>query len=587
MKEAAGGGITYCYTYTESGLLKNKAVSGNTLLEYAYDRNRNLTSLADSAGNVVYYSYDMLNRLKQVSGGGEDVLADYDYTGAGQIRNLRYGNGVETEYSYQEDGELSSLVTLTEQGQVLLNFDYAYDGNGNCVRKSGEKYQNEYAYDRMNRLVSAVQEGKEEKYAYDPVGNRLKKESAQGTEIYHYNAKNQLTHLQSGGDTLRYIYDRQGNLLEEHGKERRKQYSYDAANRQVGIVSVRADDKTEKQRQTNRYDGEGLRYETEENGKIIRFLFDRGELAQESREEEKISYARGHRPISLSRSGKGENYFVQDEMGSTLFLLNHNHEIQKTYRYDAFGNILKETGDIPNRLTYTGQIYDGAAAQYYLRARFYNPAIGRFQQEDTYRGDGLNLYAYCANNPVVYYDPSGFVRLCINGKTASQLETYEEVQYNKRISVTPDYDSPLGTWTGTRGESMFIPSDPAMQAILKEYGLEGITYHNGVPDFSPVAFTSFELFNMHGGRNGREYNFSKADEILGMQYGITESEMRYVRELAGYTWHECNNMTTMQMIPREINKYFKHRGGVVELNLLFQLFSPRPSIRYPNWKKIG
>ena len=29
-------------------------------------------------------------------------------------------------------------------------------------------------------------------------------------------------------------------------------------------------------------------------------------------------------------------------------------------------------------------------------------------QEDTYRGDGLNLYAYCANNPVMYYDPSGY-----------------------------------------------------------------------------------------------------------------------------------------------------------------------------------
>lgn len=97
-------------------------------------------------------------------------------------------------------------------------------------------------------------------------------------------------------------------------------------------------------------------------------------------------------------------------MGSTLFLLDQDHEIRKTYRYDAFGNLLKETGDLPNRLTYTGQIYDGAAIQYYLRARFYNPAIGRFMQEDTYRGDGLNLYAYCANNPVVYYDPSGYIR---------------------------------------------------------------------------------------------------------------------------------------------------------------------------------
>ena len=51
--------------------------------------------------------------------------------------------------------------------------------------------------------------------------------------------------------------------------------------------------------------------------------------------------------------------------------------------------------------------------QYYLRARFYNPVIARFTQEDTYRGDGLNLYAYCANNPVFYVDPSGHVLQCV------------------------------------------------------------------------------------------------------------------------------------------------------------------------------
>ncbi len=37
-------------------------------------------------------------------------------------------------------------------------------------------------------------------------------------------------------------------------------------------------------------------------------------------------------------------------------------------------------------------------------------------QEDTYRGDGLNLYAYCANNPVIYYDPSGYIGLCPTDK---------------------------------------------------------------------------------------------------------------------------------------------------------------------------
>ncbi|WP_206106284.1 RHS repeat-associated core domain-containing protein [Paenibacillus dendritiformis] len=46
-------------------------------------------------------------------------------------------------------------------------------------------------------------------------------------------------------------------------------------------------------------------------------------------------------------------------------------------------------------------------AQYYLRARFYNPVIARFTQEDEYRGDSLNLYAYVGNNPIKYVDPSG------------------------------------------------------------------------------------------------------------------------------------------------------------------------------------
>ena len=96
-----------------------------------------------------------------------------------------------------------------------------------------------------------------------------------------------------------------------------------------------------------------------------------------------------------------DNYHLQDEMQSTVFILDQNQTIKKSYRYDAFGSIIEETGEVENRLTYTGQMYDGISGQYYLRARFYNPKIGRFLQEDVYRGDGLNLYAYCQNNPVM------------------------------------------------------------------------------------------------------------------------------------------------------------------------------------------
>ncbi len=376
-------------------------------IRFGYDALNRLVSVEDSHGARAEYRYNSLGRRTyesfRISGDVNRVIR-YEYDALGNLTEKQEG----IEERFQKPGGKKRTVWAVTR--------YEYDLNGNCVRKSGEKYQNEYTYDRMNRLVGAVQDGEEEKYAYDLVGNRLKKESVQGTESYHYNAKNQLTHIHNGENTLRYLYDKQGNLLEEQGQTRRKQYSYDTANRQVSIASSKEDGTIGKLLQFNRYDGEGLRYETEEDGKIIRFLFDRGELAQENREGEETRYVRGRNPIALSRGGKDRNYFVQDEMGSTLFLLDQDHEIRKSYRYDAFGNILKETGDIPKRLTYTGQMYDGAAVQYYLRARFYNPAIGRFMQEDTYRGDGLNLYAYCANNPVMYFDPSGYMELCTIAK---------------------------------------------------------------------------------------------------------------------------------------------------------------------------
>ncbi|MBQ2922123.1 MAG: RHS repeat-associated core domain-containing protein, partial [Tyzzerella sp.] len=62
---------------------------------------------------------------------------------------------------------------------------------------------------------------------------------------------------------------------------------------------------------------------------------------------------------------------------------------------------------VANRFRYLGEQHDPITQQYYLRARYYNPVIGRFTQEDTYYGDGLNLYQYCAGNPVRYCDPSG------------------------------------------------------------------------------------------------------------------------------------------------------------------------------------
>ena len=83
-----------------------------------------------------------------------------------------------------------------------------------------------------------------------------------------------------------------------------------------------------------------------------------------------------------------------------------------TYYYDAFGNIMESTGNVDNNITYAGYQYDEETGLYYLNARMYDPKIARFLQEDTYSGDpndplSLNLYTYCLNNPMVYYDPTG------------------------------------------------------------------------------------------------------------------------------------------------------------------------------------
>ena len=77
------------------------------------------------------------------------------------------------------------------------------------------------------------------------------------------------------------------------------------------------------------------------------------------------------------------------------------------YEYDAWGNLTTCEEKVHNRFKFNGQQYDPISQQYYLRARYYNPVIGRFTQEDSYNVDGLNLYAYCRNNPVYYVDTSG------------------------------------------------------------------------------------------------------------------------------------------------------------------------------------
>lgn len=184
-------------------------------------------------------------------------------------------------------------------------------------------------------------------------------------------------------------------------------YTYDGFNRTQKVETF--DGKV----QINHYDAEGLRHEIEENSQLVQFIFNNErEVIVEKNASDTIRLIRGY-DITASESEQARTYYhyVSDELGSTTHIF-AGQELRNYYEYDAFGNLTTCEEQVANRFKYTGQQQDPITQQYYLRARYYNPIIARFTQEDTYRGDGLNLYAYCDNNPVIYYDPSGH-QVCV------------------------------------------------------------------------------------------------------------------------------------------------------------------------------
>ena len=285
-----------------------------------------------------------------------------------------------------------------------------------------------------------------------------------------------------------FHYDTQGNLREQRGIEK-KQYFYDTLNRLSTV-------KTNEFLQKNRYDAERLRHEVEENGVVHRFIFDNGELSAEETKDSKVCYLYGNERVIASKvKGAETSYHIQDEAGSTLFLLDETHKIQKTYHYDAFGMVLEESGDTLNRLTYTGQQYDIATGQYYLRARFYNPALARFLQEDVYRGDGLNLYAYCKNHPVKYYDPSGYMCEYNDTKTSAGKQN-DSIFTNKDMILNALKDAPV--------EYRKNPNTGIMEPYMKQVQITDdykVILRRDIGDFNhgDLDHWNFEIQTVQGG----------------------------------------------------------------------------------------
>ncbi len=116
-------------------------------------------------------------------------------------------------------------------------------------------------------------------------------------------------------------------------------------------------------------------------------------------------------------------------MGSITGIIDSSGNLVQTYRYDSFGNILNQTGTLEQPFTFTGREFDEETGLYYYRARYYDPRIGRFLQQDPIWNN--NLYSYCGNNPLNLIDPYGLV-----GMYRGEASLTAITSSNRRIHAT-------------------------------------------------------------------------------------------------------------------------------------------------------
>lgn len=416
MTDASGAST---YTYDLRDRLTSKTTPGGTLT-YTYDAAGNLTSTTSSnqGGLSVNYTADVLNRLSSVTDNHQSGITNYTYDANGNLAGFTSPNGVQSTFTYNTLNRLTNLSIAKTTPLAGYTYQLGTAGNRLSVAELGGR-QIAYNYDALYRLTKETVSGDPNAssngvidYTYDPTGNRLTRTSTLAVipaTTSTYDANDRLT-----SET----YDADGNLKASAGVT----YNYDFEDRlsdvNGGAVSFV-------------YDGDGNRVAKTVGGVTTKYLVDTlNPTGYAQVVEETVGgavqrvYTFGHDLISQRQLIGGNwsiSYFGYDGTGSVRFLTDANGVVTDTYDYDAFGTLVASTGSTPNEYLYVGERFDPNAGFYYLRARYMNPATGRFLTRDPHEGvifepSTLHKYLYVANDPVNKIDPSGlFAQLAVAG----------------------------------------------------------------------------------------------------------------------------------------------------------------------------
>jgi RHS repeat-associated protein len=249
-----------------------------------------------------------------------------------------------------------------------------------------------YTYDPLGRLSQAAQsDGACYQYKYDQVGNRTALTTTAGVTTYGYDAANRLTSV--GGQT--YTWDNAGRLTNNG----RFTYTYNTA----GLLRMtQAQGITATQVYT--YNGDGLLMARN----TAKYVYDQAADLPQMLSDGRVLYV----PGVGQWDGKAWTYELPDGLGSVRQLADAQGYLVQRYEYGPFGEMLVSEGQRTNSLRYTGEQWDSDVGLLYLRARWYDPATGRFTTRDPFPGlaalpQTQHPYVYGLNNPINLTDHSG------------------------------------------------------------------------------------------------------------------------------------------------------------------------------------
>ncbi len=433
------------YTYDNMDRLATRKDALNRPESYQYDLAGNLSQFTDRKNQQTTFEYDGLNRrTKTIYADGTNVSAAYD--AVGNVTKLTDSGTGSIDWTYDVLDRV--LQEVTQQGTV----SYTYDAVSRrlTMRANGQQPIT-YGYDAKSQLAQVTQGSLSATMTHDAVGRRTQLQRSNGVSTtYNYDVASrllgmshakgatvleQLTHTFDPADNMTQVsqliqsatalppaitaaydavnaqttfagqsfeYDANGNLWKEKDGTGSvvRTYDWDARDRLIGITGNTS--------ATFSYDALDRRIAKTISGTTRTYQYDGADIVTESGASNAsyLSTLSIDEPL-VRQTSSGNEYYLANDLGSTVALTNEAGAVTTTYTYGPFG-ATSVTGTSTNPFQFTGRENDGNGL-YYYRARYYSPSQSRFLSEDPleFGGGDINLYAYVWNSPVNFRDAFG------------------------------------------------------------------------------------------------------------------------------------------------------------------------------------